>query len=318
MKKLVVVLALVGCGRAQSLSGLRQQLRGDLRDLHFAQSLIGLVLTSNELELGGGSYSINDTASTDLQTFAMPVHTRVELAGRDAPQLYLEASLGYAEAKQRLGDIYGGAAPGIETSVHSRWRTFGALVGAGLEYELADGLTLAPIVNAAVSRIDNRTDYGGPGSNVTAAIADGIAFNWDATALTYGVATRIEWQRELGNELRLDLVARYDVRWTETIEEDDAAQDFVARSQLLTLRGDLFGPTGMAVFGAQLDWQATVAYRVLPEATLFGVRDYVEVGGSLLARYGDLLPAGSGVAFSAAAFFGEDFAGWTVGMRMLF
>jgi hypothetical protein len=50
----------------------------------------------------------------------------------------------------------------------------------------------------------------------------------------------------------------------------------------------------------------------------FDVRNYFEVGGSLLVQCGDALPLGSGLGLSATGFFGQDFSGWTVGLRLLF
>ena len=302
----------------QSLEELRQQLSNDLRQVHFVQSLLGLVLLSYELELSGGSYSINDAESTSLSSLSLPCHTDFQPWGAGAPRVYFEGSLGYADAKQSTQDIYNGSSPLLQTSVTTHWRTYGAVGGLGIAYPLRNDLTFTPIVNAAIAHIENRSDYGGPGANLTAALADGIAFNWDALALTYGAAARLDWQHQLNAALRCQIIARYDLRFTDTVQTDDVSQEFFARSQLLTLRTDLFGPANMTVFKAPLDWQLTLAYRYFPEVTLFGVRDYFEVGASVLANCGDSLPLVSALGISTTAFFGEDFTGWTIGVRMTF
>lgn len=171
---------------------------------------------------------------------ALPFHRELIPFGKSAPRLSLEGTLGFAEARQRIDDLYGGSLQGDETSVASRWRTYGALVGLGLEFRVTDEVTLAPTLDVGMAH-------------------------------------------------RLEVVGRYDVRWTETIAEDDPAQDFVARAQLVTLHGDLFD-----------------------------VDHYVQIGAGLLVPTADALPIGNGFAIGAAFMLGEDLIGWTVGGRLLF
>ncbi|MCU0867193.1 MAG: hypothetical protein MUC36_25710 [Planctomycetes bacterium] len=303
---------------AQTIEDLRDDLRQSLRDIQFAQSLVGLVLLSDELELSGARYSFDDVEDTDITVYALPFHSKQELWGKDRPKLHIEGTLGWAEARQSLADAYGGQLPGLETSLSTKWRTYGALLGGGLEFPVAKDLGVTPLVDLGLSRIENRTRYGGPGAAASAALFDGIAFNWDAIAFSYGGAVRVDWHRQLGPSHKLEVVGRYDVRWTETIQEDDPAQDFVTRSQLITLHGDVTGPLGMNLFEQPVDWQLGAAYRAFPEETLFGVDQYVQFSGSLLFRTGDRLPYGHGFALSGAVMLGEDFHGWTLGFRLLF
>ena len=302
----------------QDLGALREQLRDDLRDIHFAQSLLGLVLLSDELELSGARYSFDDVSDTDMTVYALPFHTTKSPWGVDRPRVHIEGTIGYGEARQSAADLFGGLLPGQEAAVSTKWRTYGGLLGAGLELPVAKDLSVTPLLDLGLSRIENNTNYSGPGAALAAGLADGIAFNWDALAFTYGGAIRTDWRRQLGPEHVLQLTGRYDVRWTETIDEDDAAQDFLARSQLITLHGDVTGPTGMNMFDQSVDWQLSAAYRGFPEATLFGVNQYVQLGGSLLFHTGDRIPNAKGFAVSAAGMLGENFHGWTIGFRVLF
>ncbi len=307
-----------GSLRAQSIEVLRQQLREDLSSVHFAQSLIGLVTLSDELELSGARYSLDDSTDTDLTVFALPFHSRKPVFGDDAPRLHFEGSIGYGEAREALADIWGGALPGGETAVSAKWRSYGFLVGTGLEFAVAEQLHVTPLVDVGLSRIENDARYTGPGAAVTAALFDGIALNWSGLAAIYGTGLRTDWHHALSPRHRLDLVGRYDLRWTDMIESDDAAQDFTARSQMVTLRGDLTGPTPWRAWQQPIQWQLNTAFRGFPEQSLFGVREYVEFGGTLLFGTGDALPYGKGFAFSAAAILGEDLHGWTIGGKLLF
>lgn len=308
----------VGLVRGQSLDDLRRELRRNLSDVHFAQSMVGLVLVSDELELSGANYSIDDAVGTELGVYALPFHTSKALWGEGEPRLYLEGTLGWAQARQSTADLYSGQLPGLETRVNTRWRTYGALFGVGLELPLAESLTLTPLVDAGLARVENDARYGGPGAAVTAALVDGIAFNWDALAASYGAGLRVDWQTHLSPRHRLAVVGRYDLRWTETVQEDDAAQDFAARAQLLTLRADLTGPTTIRAFEHNVEWQLNTAFRAFPEQDLFGVDEYVQIGASLLFHTGELIPRATGFAVGASGMFAHDFTGWTAGVRLLF
>jgi hypothetical protein len=313
----LVPFALLPVATAQALAEARAQLREDLRAIHFAQSLLGLVLLSDELELTGARYKIDDDDGTTLWAMGLPFYQSSAPFG-GGPKLLLEGALGFAEARQHTDDLFGGTSPGNATSLGTRWRTYGVLGGAGLEFPLATELTAASLLDVGLAHIENDTHYGGPGAAAVAALADGIAFNWDALAATYGVAGRLDWRHAIDPQRSLELVGRYDVRWTETVVEDDEAQDFVARSQLVTLHGEYTAPTGLALHGQPVQWQASAAFRAFPEGDLFGVDHYVQFGGALLLPTGDALPLGSGVAFSAAVMLGEDVFGWTIGGRLMF
>jgi hypothetical protein len=246
-------LLVATCCPAQDLDIVRRDLREDLRSVNFAQSLISLVLLSDELELGSGSFTIRDQSNTRISTISLPFHSQFTPWRSTATRLYTEGALGYAEAKQTTSDFYGGAAPTFRTSLTSRWRSYGAVGGVGLSYQLREDLSITPILSGSLVHLDNRTDYGGPGATTTAAIADGIAFNWDALALTYGTALRVDWQHQIDATKRLEVIARYDILWSQTVQTDDPAQDFTVRSQMMTVRGDLYGPTNATLFDASLD-----------------------------------------------------------------
>jgi len=148
-------------------------------------------------------YSLDNPEDTDLTVYALPFHVTKPVWGDDRPKLHLEGAIGYAEARESVADLYGGTLPGLATEVRTRWRTYGALLGAGIEIPVAEGWTATPILDVGLSRIENDTNYAGPGAAATAALADGIAFNWDAMAFTYGGAGRVDWRRSLDEHHKL-------------------------------------------------------------------------------------------------------------------
>lgn len=318
---LAAIAALVAAApaAAQDLTGIRNQLRQDLASTNFAQGLLGLVMLSDELELGSATYEVDDGSSTDVKTYSLPFHTTVDVFGAERPRLHVEGTLGWAEARQGAADLFGGQLPGSEAAVDTKWTTYGALLGLGLQFQPLPDLLVTPIVDLGVSRLENDTRFNGPGAGLASALTDGIAFNWDAMTLTYGGALRAAWRRPLSERYRLEASGRYDLRWNDAFATDDPAQDFTARTQMLTVRGDLFGPAGFDLFEKPVEWQLTSAYRAFVEGDLFGVDGYVQFGASLLIHTGDKgLPGTGGFALGGDVMIGDDFEGWAVGFRVLF
>jgi hypothetical protein len=303
---------------AQSLDDARDFVRDSLRDVHFAKSFAGLVLMADELELSAANYRFDNESDTELTVLALPFQRTLRPWGEDAIGLHVEGALGYARARERTDDLYGGTLPGAETAVEVDWTTWGGLVGVGPVFDLGPGLTFAPIANLGLSRLESDAHYSGPGAGLSASLFDGIAFNWDALALSGGAAARVDWRGGLGGELEFELIGRYDLRWTQTIDAEDEAQEFSERTQLLTLRGDLVGPTGLRLLERPLRWRGTVGYRRALEGSLYGCEEMFLLGGGVeLATAGEL-PLFSNLSLSGAAIFGDGVTGWTVGLGFSF
>ncbi|QDU73003.1 hypothetical protein [Mucisphaera calidilacus] len=301
---------------AQTLNEIRAQLSDGLADTEFTTTFSGLILLSDELELTGTQLWINDDSDTRISAFSIPFARSFPLFGQDAPHLYVEAAVGYASATQSFSDIYEGAAPALATGVETKWSTLGAIVGAGPEFEILPELRLALIANANLAYLENRTTYSGPGRNVTAAIADGVAFNWNAISAGLGVATRLDYNHAFENDLELRCRARYDLRFTDTLTADDPAQDVTNRIQILTLRTDLTGPTGIDLLNQPLRWRTFVGYRNFIEGQLFGVTNYAQIGTGLELR--DILPLNAGISVTAAYLIGDNAQGYALGAGLNF
>lgn len=308
--------ALAAGAHAQTLDDLRDQLRDDLRSVHFAKSFSTLITLSDELELSGAHYTIDNDSDTELTSLSIPYRRTLRPWGEDSHGLYVEAAIGYARASEDTDDIYGGDLPGFETRVEADWTTFGGLAGVGIEFEPKPGLKLTPILNIGLAKLENDSDYSGPGAAITELLADGIAFNWEALVASLGVAGRAQWDHNLSEKHTLTLLGRYDARWSETIQDDDPAQDFSATSQLVTLRADVTGPTGLTVHGGPLTWRATVGYRHFLEGDLFGADNYVQIGGGI--ELSETPPIGKTLSLTAGYIIGPDIEGYSLGLGLSF
>lgn len=311
---LAALLALAYPGHGQGLGPIREELSRSLADNHFAAAFAGLVLLSDELELSTARFDVDNDFDTEFMTLALPFHHTLHPWGEEAPGLYVEGVLGYARAKEGTDDVYSGALPGSETKVDAKWTTYGGLVGLGPEFAPCPELTVAAILNVGLARIESDADYSGPGAAFTAALLDGIAFNWDGLVLSGGGATRLDWTRPIGASRQLELIGRYDLRWAKTVDTDDAAQRFSNRIQLVTLRGDVTGATGLHPFGLPLGWRTIAGYRYFAEGSLFDARHLVELGGSLELGMGEQMKLVQRLSLNVGVFLGEDLRGLSLGI----
>jgi len=307
----------------QSLDDLRDELSKSLQDAQYAAGFGGLIILSDELELSGAHYEINDgdanLSNTELVSLALPFQKRFHPWGDEAvTQLYTEGVLGYARASQNANDIYSGVIPGLETSVDANWKTYGGLIGVGPEFRIIEGLSIAPILNGGIAYIKNDADYGGPGASTSAQLLDGLAFNWDGWTASGGGALRADWVKPLGRNYELEVVGRYDIRWVQTFDADNSAQEFSTRYQMITLRADVVGPTGWAPFHRTLYWRALTGYRHFFEGSLFDVHDIVLAGGGFEYDVDGILPIGKRLGVRGGVIFGEDITGYTVGLAVAF
>lgn len=306
----------------QTLSDVRAELRQNLSASKFAAGLVGLTLLADELELAGATYDIDGSAAdTRLTTLGLPFQKLLTTPG-SPPDIYLEGAIGTALAKQSTGDIYQGAIPGLETAVDSDTRTYAGQIGGGPQFALSPDFTLTPLVNVGLAYTENDADYAGPGTATTAAVLDGLAFNWDAWSASAGLGLRADYRRPLTDQHDFEAVARYDLRWSETFDATDDAQEFSSRAQVVTLRADFTGPTGFAWQGNTLDWRVFVASRHFLEADLFGSNDYLQLGGAL-SFGGNLpkemhLPDPARFVLSGSLLFGDNLTGFGFGLSMAF
>ena len=317
---LLLLLAISGVGSAasQTIDEIRASLRQSFHDGQVAGSLAGLIVLSDEFELSGADYWIDNPEQTRLTSLALPYRTTFRPWDTPWPGIYFEGVLGYAHTKESVADVYGGGAPGLETSIDARFTTYSGLVGLGPQFQLCDDLTLALIVNGGGAWLESDARYGGPGAALTSQLLDGLVFNWDGYTVSGGGALRLDWVKPLGDKCQLEVAARYDLRWTKTIDAEDAALEFTSRAQFFTLRTDVVGPTGMEILDHPLTWRSTAGCRAFIEGDMYDITAMGLVGGALELDTDGNIPLGPKVSLSAGFIFGNRVLGYTLGLGVEF
>ena len=110
----VLVIGVTAQTYAQTLDDVREQLREGLQNSQFAAAFAGLIVVSDELELSGASYKIDDgddnLSNTELKAISLPFRKRFDPWEETRTKIYAEGVLGYGKSSQSASDIYSGSA----------------------------------------------------------------------------------------------------------------------------------------------------------------------------------------------------------------
>ena len=319
--QLAAALGLLPTGLfAQTIGDIRDAVREAANSGRYASFVAALVDLTDDTELSSAQLTIDGPPELELGVTKLPYRSKFDLTDL-SPDLYVEANLGYLSGRARFDDLWSGSAPGLETRVDSKWKALSGFAAVGLEFPvLTDGLSVTPLLNTSLSYVENDADFSGPGAELTQAVTDGILFNWNATLAAFGSAVRVAFDGDVSDSVRIESVARYDLRWVETIDSTDSAQDASTSIQRLTLRADLIGDTGWTAFDHGIDWRTICGYTRFLDRTGddLGFDEYFELGlGLETALDGELGPL-SRLSMSGSILFGDELSGWTIGGGVAF
>ncbi len=315
-----VAAGLACAAPAQSLDELRDAVRDVVRTTRYPLFVASFLGMSEEAELSGGSFRIDaDGPTTDVGVTTFPLRLELDL-GEALPGFLFEGNLGYATARIDVPDLYSGAAPALATSVTATYATYGGYAAFGPRLLLGDDWELDALVGAGYARVESDARYGGPGAAVTAALLDGILFNWDADYLIYGGTLLLRREVWHWGSVTVAPELRYDLRRVDPLAVDDAALDEADTVQWLVPRLAFEGPTGWSWRDGDVAWVASLGGKVFDRDTAdaIGFGEYLELSAGLRWECQQDLPLLSRVGLNAALFYGDDVRGWTIGMAMEF
>lgn len=312
-------LAFAAAAPAQTLEELRDTVRDSARATRYPLFVASFLGLTDESELSGGRFRIDGDPDTDVSVLTLPLHREWDL-GERAPRLLTEAKFGYATAELEFADLWAGTQPGFETRCNADFSALAGFVGVGPLFDLGGDWRLAPLAVGGFAHVQSDASYEGPGAPVSAALLDGILFNWDATYAIYGGSVLLRNDGWQWGSARVLPRLRYDLRRMQPLVVDDPVQDEVSTVQWLVGRLGFEGPTGWQFGDGGVDWLADVGAKVFdPEAAkALGTGHYFEVGGGLRWACDEALPGLSSATLNGAVFYGENFSGWTLGVSVAF
>lgn len=305
---------------AQSdLAKLRDSLSRSVRAARYPAYLAALIDLNSESELAGAHLQDEGDPSTKFDILTYPWRRDFE-HGPFGTRWELEATLGYSTVRFAARELFAAVDPQLSTDLHSRFRLLGAVLGVGPVLSLGERFELRPTVELGAAHVDNRTRYSGPGAATTAALADGIVFNWRGIYSIAGLSATLQHRPWLWRGVAFEPLLRLDGRVTTALDADDAAQEGSTHSGWAVARLGARGDLGAQVAGSPLRWSSHLGYKRFLDDTadLLGFRDYLEVGAGLSLGTQGRLPLLSEVGVDLAFIAGEEVSGWVFGLSASF
>ncbi|MGE3174553.1 MAG: hypothetical protein AB7O97_18120 [Planctomycetota bacterium] len=319
----LAVALLAAPAAAQTIDQLRDAVRDAVASTRITLFLATLHDLAVDGEVAAGHLKVDgENGGPGLGITSLSVPWRKDLF-TDEPDglggLHVEATVGYADARLDLDDLWSGQLPGLETRVITEYEAIGVDLGAGPNVDLGGGYTVQPLAHLALSYVDNDATYIGPGAGVTQAITSGILFDWDGIYGAYGMSVAMRRAPLRLGDIEVRPLLRYDLRHIVDLDVDDRALEADDTTNWITLRADLEGPIGGDP-DARLRWLADVGYRrwFAGAADTLGFDDFVEFGAGIAWRAADALPLLSDLRLGGAVQVGDDVLGWSFGLSASF
>lgn len=310
------VAALDSPAAAQSdLDKLRDSLSRAVRAARYPAFLSALIDLNSESELAGARLEDQGDPTTKFDILTYPWRRDFE-NGPFGTRWELEATLGYSTVRYAARGLFAATDPQLSTDLDTRFRLFGAILGAGPVLPLGERFELRPTIELGAAYVENHARYSGPGAATTAALADGIVFNWQAAYSIAGLSATLAHRAWLWRGVQFEPLVRVDGRVTSALHADDAAQEGSTHTGWAVARLGASGDLGIRWAGAPLSWNSRVGYKRFFDNTaeLLDFRDYLELGAGLSLGTEGCLPLLSEVGFDVTLVFGEDVSGWAVGL----
>tara|TARA_R110000751_G_scaffold47261_4_gene105909 strand:- start:19 stop:984 length:966 start_codon:yes stop_codon:yes gene_type:complete len=302
---------------AQSAAAVREAIRQAAQDDGFGKQVLGLTGFAALPGVNASSFSISNTGASDVDVgrfAASPSHRfeEVELLGGD---LYVEGTLSWFTAETDYGVLFRGTA--FEATPKNRIDAWTAIGGIGVAYDVAPGFTVTPVATLGWGMVQDDTEFSGPGAARLDRATDDLLFNWDAQEILYGPALRLEYLTALPGDVNVTATSRLNWVFGTTYSASNRVLEGDTSFGVMTLHGELDGPTRHSAFGRELRWILFGAGTFIggEGASALGVDWIAEfgVGMEIVDREAAAGLGVEGLSLRLSVLTGDDIFGWSVG-----
>lgn len=329
-RKPAAFLAMAGVAAALQPDPVAAQATDQIRDIfrdaarkaqvgEAAQALTGFSalpgVSAARFLIDDDSDGASDSKATKL---LLPLAHEVEDIGPPGLSLHTELTLGYLELDQDIGDVASGTI--LETSFDTRSQVFSAIGGLGVGYALGCCTTLKPMALIGYSRIEQDTDFSGPGAALLDAATDGILFNYTMDLALLGGAVEIADRRPLPHDLRFTGNLRYNHLYARAFRASDPVLETSSHFGVITGLAQLDGPTGAQAFGRDLRWIGFATHSSFPGNSdrALGFDYLFELGGGVEIVDREVVEGIEGLSLRASVLGGNGVIGWSAGFKLQF
>ncbi|MBR28990.1 MAG: hypothetical protein CML46_18940 [Rhodobacteraceae bacterium] len=306
----------VGEASAQSIAGARDIYRDALSRSPLASDYQALALFAGEKGLSSAHYTIDgDTISTT--NFPMG-YTFADMAAGARP--FVEGVFGWSSLSQRdSAQFHPTRGP---TDIRYDLSTYSAIGGAGVEFDGPPGLRVRPVALIGYSRVEDDSEFTGPGARFADAATRGILLNARVDSLLYGGALELLYDAPFTDEIDFSFAGRYTRLWADVVDASDPAWERSSASAFDTVTGhaEFEGPTGATLMGRDLRWIGFVggASLIGSQGAALGFTGYGEVGAGIRVVDRETFPYIEGGAIRGSVLVGDDMIGWSIGATLDF
>ncbi len=307
---------------AQSVQDVRRDIARVAQDGAFGKSVLGIAgfaampgVSAAEFRLDNGGLP-----DTEVSRLALPLSNDWETLRILGAALHTELTLGWFTAEQDYGTFFRGTAfQGRPSSEINSWT---GVAGLGLAFPVGERTTLTPLMMLGYGRVEDDTDFTGPGAARLGRATRGVLFNWRTDELIYGPAVKLDHATQLGADIGFEGTARANLILAETLDASHPALEGSSEAVVLTAHGELDGPTGATIAGRELRWLAFAAGTAFgaDAADSLGIDGFVELGAGLEIVDRSILPqiALEGASLRASVILGDGVTGWSLGGQLEF
>ncbi|WP_118136696.1 hypothetical protein [Oceanicella sp. SM1341] len=292
---------------------LREAFRNAARETDLVSGLLALTVFGATPGISTATFDVDD--GDEFSTYRISP-SRAFDAGFTGARVYLEGSLGYLAGGQGEDISIEVAEP---TRVGFDFTTFSALGGAGLEFDLAQGTVLRPILLAGYSYTDVDAEFSGPEAGLLSAAGKGILWDAHLHNFIFGGALALQHDESFAGDLNLQARMRYTHYVARSFSATDSVLVGTRDFGVLVGAAELDGPTGLNVVGRQLRWIGFTTGTFLPgRSDALGFNYFVELGGGLELVDPDMVSGVEGVSLRGSGLLGNGVYGWSLGLSLEF
>lgn len=202
------------------------------------------------------------------------------------------------------------------------------MTGIGVDFELAKGLVIRPLVHLGWSRIKDKSYQVATNTMMAMMqqmfrnLAGDDLFNWEVDQFQYGPAIEARYEMIAGNDIKVNASLRYTQLNIKTISTSTPSLEESNKSHSISGNLELDGPTSVMISGWDMRWQyfmgATRFDSATTKALKFSWLGEIGAGLFFVDSQKDLAYLET-LGFTGSVIVGDnDVDGWTVGAKTTF
>lgn len=308
------------CSFAQAVFAERAPLPDDVRgavNSNISNAINGVIIFSSTSAVGSGYFkfeSEDDSPDTSVDVLRVNGEYKLRSLGGERGVPFLHGGLGHFHLSEQSIPIDGGGENDFSTITND-----GVTLGGGVEYRATNGLFISPAFDFVYSHTKNHYDFNNPFSVENLKPYDRDVFNWDIDSMTYIPGITARYEVMAGSTMLIPSVS-YMQSYVDGVRTDSRILNVSTSTGVLNTRLKADIPSGYSLNSSAISVVPQVSRTdIYGDARAgIGIGHFHELSLALIAKQQNFLPLFTNFGISGGYTFGEDMAGWRVGLEAEF